>query len=95
MRQLLILVGIILIYTNSTLAQQKFNGHKPVGKTESEKKLSKERAGTQLFKSSLNKKFPSSFVMPGEFEESQAVAISWSFDYNNNGNVIGADTSSE
>jgi agmatine/peptidylarginine deiminase len=95
MRQLLILVGIILIYTNSTLAQQKFNGHKPVGKTESEKKLSKERADTQLFKSSLNKKFPSSFVMPGEFEESQAVAISWSFDYNNNGNVIGADTSSE
>ncbi len=94
MRQIIILIAI-LIYSNSSNAQQKFNGHKPVGRTEAEKKLSKERGNSQLFKTGLNKRFPASFVLPGEFEESQAVAISWSFDYDNNGNVTGADTSSE
>jgi agmatine/peptidylarginine deiminase len=94
MRQILIVIGI-LICTGSVNAQQPFNGHKPVGRTLAEKKLTRENAGKNLFKASLNKKFPNSFIMPGEFEESQAVAISWSFDYDNNGNVTGADTSSE
>ncbi|MFY8021019.1 MAG: agmatine deiminase family protein [Bacteroidia bacterium] len=94
MRQILILIAAVLFSLNG-MAQQKFNGHKPVGRTEAEKKLSKERAHLNLFKSGLQKKFPSSFIMPGEFEESQAVAISWSFEYDNDGNVIGADTSSE
>lgn len=38
---------------------------------------------------------PGKVRYPGEFEESQAVAISWSPDYDNNGNIIGVDTYSE
>jgi agmatine/peptidylarginine deiminase len=39
--------------------------------------------------------FPLNIRYPGEFEESQSVFISWSYDYDLNGNVTGADVTSE
>lgn len=38
---------------------------------------------------------PGPIRYPGEFEESQAVCISWSGDYDNFGNMVGVDTTSE
>ena len=38
---------------------------------------------------------PGKVRYPGEFEESQAVCISWNYEYDNNWNVIGVDTSTE
>jgi hypothetical protein len=86
-------IGLILMTINLATATNKEtmqNFGKPAYQTAAEKaarSISKKSQKTQL-----NKAFPSQFVVPGEFEESQAVAISWAFNYNNNGDIIGADT---
>ncbi len=90
----MIVIGLLFLITKQTSAQQNKNTrfHKPAYQTAAEKAV---REQLELDKTSLQKAFPSQFIMPGEFEESQAVAISWAFDYNSNGVVIGVDTSSE
>ncbi|MCX6187331.1 MAG: agmatine deiminase family protein [Bacteroidetes bacterium] len=84
--------SLLFISINTIKAQQNNNArfHKPAYQTVAEKAMYKNTA--DLNKTDLYKSFPSQFVVPGEFEESQAVAISWAFDYNNNGVIIGVDT---
>jgi agmatine/peptidylarginine deiminase len=85
-------LGLLFMTVSVVYGQQSNNAkfRKPAYQTAAEKaarSISKRAQKTQL-----NKAFPSQFVVPGEFEESQSVAISWSFNYNNNGDVIGVDT---
>jgi agmatine/peptidylarginine deiminase len=87
------LCGLIMLVLMVPLhAQQSPNArfHKPAYRTEAEKQL--HSSSVTLNKTWLGKAFPADLVVPGEFEESQAVVISWSFDYNVLGNVIGVDT---
>jgi agmatine/peptidylarginine deiminase len=66
----------------------------PAARTQKEIQLAKSvAAGKQLEKKAES--FPSNIRYPGEFEESQSVFISWSYDYDMNGNVTGADVTSE
>lgn len=71
-------------------------GKLPAYRTAAEKQLSITRAqqnrSTTLAKAGS---LPSNIRYPGEFEESQSVVISWSYDYDVDGNVIGADVSSQ
>jgi agmatine/peptidylarginine deiminase len=67
---------------------------KPAYQTEQEKAMRNAGKNENLFKLSLNKKVPDNVILPGEWEESQAVAISWSFDYDVNGNPSGIDLTS-
>lgn len=87
----------VFTLVSSTLwAQLPYGGHKPVAKTQAEYQLSVERSKQQNhFKTDAVTVFPAGMRLPGEFEESQAVAISWAFEYDNNFNIIGVDTSSE
>jgi agmatine deiminase len=87
----LVMLFVNMIFLNAQ--NLKFKGHHTLAKTAKEKELSLARKQTSSFQS-LGKAFPTDIILPGEFEESQAVAISWSFEYDNNGNVIGADTTS-
>jgi len=87
----MIFVFVVLIFTmNMAIAQNpNFKFHKPAYQTEAEKAL---RTPVDLDKTILYKSFPSNITLPGEYEESQSVVISWAFDYDNLGNVIGVDT---
>ncbi len=93
MRYIFTIAMLFLNMLASDAQNFNFRGHKPVAKTSAEKQLTLNRKQQGGFQS-LGKSFPTDIVLPGEFEESQAVAISWSFEYDNNGNVIGADTTS-
>lgn len=87
---------ILMLCTTSLLfAQQPKPGKKPAWQTPEEKALRDPFRNENLYKQSLNKTLPEGVICPGEFEESQAVAISWSFDYDTNGNPIGIDVTSE
>lgn len=50
------------------------------------RKQLKEKNKTRFFKA-----YPANFRLPGEFEPSKAVFISWAFDFDTSGNVIGLD----
>src|SRR6478609_313385 len=93
-QKLLLFAG--LLSTSALFAQ--YPAHKlPAYRTQGEQQLATERAG-QAQKLPFGKTgftFPGKVRYPGEFEESQAVCISWSPEYDNMGNVIGIDTSSE
>lgn len=93
MRYIFTIAGLFLNIFISNAQNFNFNGHKPAAKTETEMQLTQTRKQPAALQS-LGKSSPSDIVLPGEFEESQAVAISWSFEYDDNGNVIGADTTS-
>ncbi|OYU96205.1 MAG: hypothetical protein CFE21_07280 [Bacteroidetes bacterium B1(2017)] len=82
---------LFLSFAITVTAQTKRPGKKPAYQTEQEKALRNASKTEQLFKTSLHKMVPNNIVLPGEFEESQAVAISWSFDYDANGNPTGVD----
>jgi hypothetical protein len=69
-------LGLLFMTVSVVYAQQSNNAkfRKPAYQTAAEKaarSISKRAQKTQL-----NKAFPSQFVVPGEFEESQSVAIS-------------------
>jgi agmatine/peptidylarginine deiminase len=90
-------VGALVLGT--TVAQAQIGapikyGKLPAARTLKERELSIQRAKqAQLNKADEN--FPAVIRYPGEFEESQSVFISWSYDYDMNGNVTGADVTSE
>ncbi|MES2691724.1 MAG: agmatine deiminase family protein [Bacteroidota bacterium] len=94
----IIAVGITLFSTGFAQAQQTRTsaGKLPAYRTEAEKQLSiaraRQKASNALAKASS---LPSNIRYPGEFEESQSVVISWSYDYDGTGNVTGADVTSE
>lgn len=69
----------------------------PAYRTAQEKQLMIERSKQQNSGTfgKTGSGLPSNIRYPGEFEESQAICISWSYDYNLQGNIIGVDTFSE
>lgn len=71
-------------------------GKLPAARTQAEKELSIRRAATpqNIFTKKADA-LPAGIRYPGEFEESQSVLISWSYDYDNSGNPTGADVTSE
>lgn len=75
-------------------ARKVVNGKLPAARTAAERQLSMERAAQKRMLKA-EEKFPAAIRYPGEFEESQAIFISWSYDYDNNGNVLGADVTSD
>ncbi|MBC7383719.1 MAG: agmatine deiminase family protein [Bacteroidia bacterium] len=88
-----LLLGVLALPAslNLTTAQQIKPFKKPAYQTKSEKALPYKSYQQDLFKAAL---FPKDIILPGEFEESQIVAISWSFDYDSTGTPTGADVSS-
>ncbi|MBW7844520.1 MAG: agmatine deiminase family protein [Bacteroidia bacterium] len=93
----IIITAILLLAVTSTHAQKmrnKINGKLPAARTINEYQLSKERTLVKSYEK-RTETFPRDIRYPGEFEESQAVFISWSYDYDDDGNVTGADVSSQ
>lgn len=87
----LILVALFLVQSFAAMAQRL-----PAARTGSEWELAlKNRSVKQSQFGKTSNPIPGPIRYPGEFEESQAVCISWSGDYDNFGNLIGVDTSSE
>jgi agmatine/peptidylarginine deiminase len=85
-----------IFFASAAFAQNQ-NHKLPAYRTAKEQQLAIEHS-RQNQPSVFNKTgfvFPGKVRYPGEFEESQAVCISWSYDYDNMGNVSGIDTSSE
>jgi len=66
----------------------------PVARTQEEIKLGRNLAANKLLEKKAES-FPLNIRYPGEFEESQSVFTSWSYDYDVNGNVTGADVTSD
>ncbi len=93
-KKLLLTAGVL----GTTAAFAQYPAHKlPAYKTAAEQQLMLERSH-QAKPSPFGKTgftFPGKVRYPGEFEESQAVCISWSCEYDNLGNITGVDTSSE
>ena len=90
-------VGALVLGT--TVAQAQIGapikyGKLPAARTLKERELSIQRA-KQAQLNKADESFPAVIRYPGEFEESQSVFISWSYDYDMNGNVTGADVTSE
>ncbi len=99
MNSKLVLKGICLSLlafgmSSSSDAQTQRPAKKPAYQTAQEKAMRNPAKNENLFKRNLNKMMPLGIISPGEFEESQAVAISWSFDYDINGNPSGMDITS-
>lgn len=91
----LLAIGILL--SAVTFAQQKRNGHLPAAKTKAEYQLMIENAKKNNVFLGKAEALPSNMRMPGEFEESKAVAISWAYEYDYDASldeyvVIGIDT---
>ena len=87
----------VLLYTTNILFAQ-YPAHKlPAYRTQKEKQLMQEQK-QKMASESFGKTgwaMPLNIRYPGEFEESQAVCISWSYDYDTTGKIIGVDTYSE
>lgn len=93
----LILAGAFIAtagLASAQTARKVVNGKLPAARTAAERQLSMERAAQKRMLKA-EEKFPAAIRYPGEFEESQAIFISWSYDYDNNGNVLGADVTSD
>ena len=93
-----IAASVLLLFTTLNTAAQTAKELKPfklpAARTQQEIRVGRDLAANKQ----LDKKaesFPSNIRYPGEFEESQSVFISWSYDYDMNGNVTGADVTSE
>jgi agmatine/peptidylarginine deiminase len=87
-------LAFFLCFGLGVMGQTKPKFKKPARETFEEKLVRNPIKNENLFKNSLNKMVPDNIILPGEFEESQAVAISWSFDYDFNGNPSGIDLTS-
>ncbi len=93
--QITLSIGIALLMSNLINAQniQKFKH--PAARTLKEKQLMLQQTPiTDPFGFGKTGGFqmPSNVRYPGEFEESQAIAIAWAPDFDKNGNIIGVDT---
>lgn len=80
----------LLVITHVSAQQKKFR--LPAYRTEKEQQLLLNSAEQHQSFGKGGFVMPSNVRYPGEYEESQAVAIAWSLDYDNDGNVIGIDT---
>ncbi len=82
MRHLLV-VTLCFLLTHQAFAQSRKTFHLPAARTEKEIQLGVERARLQrdMRKAGGGLEMPANMRMPGEFEESQAVSISWAYDY--------------
>lgn len=94
------ITGVALLTVSAGLSAQQVQKHRlPAARTQEELKLGQERSRlsadpfTQFGKAG-GIQMPANVRYPGEFEESQAVAISWSLNYNNQGNPTDVDTTS-
>jgi agmatine/peptidylarginine deiminase len=91
----IIVTSLLLVSGMSLFAQYPL--HKlPAYKTSKEIQLAiehKTKDKTVFGKAGFN--MPGKVRYPGEFEESQAVCISWAYHYGINGNIIGVDTFSD
>jgi agmatine deiminase len=83
-------LAVLSLLPSALIAQ-----YHPAYKTSHERstQLRMNEKNTQWFKTGVT--MPGKVRYPGEFEESQAVCISWSYDYDNIGNITDIDTSSE
>ena len=86
-----ILTLSILIGLN-TFAQQKRSKHLPAARTKAEYQLMIDHAKKEPVFLGKGPILPSNMRMPGEFEESKAVCISWAYDYDEFYNILGVDT---
>jgi hypothetical protein len=88
-----------IIVACSSMALAQYPAHKlPAYRTQKEIQLATERSKIISPAGSFGKggfTMPGKIRYPGEFEESQAVAISWSTNYDNFGNPTDVDTVSE
>ncbi len=87
-------LALSVLISNIAIAQQKRNGHLPVARTKAEYQLmidNSKKSNTFLSKAEV---LPSNMRMPGEFEESKAVVISWAYEYDADfTQILGIDTS--
>lgn len=89
-----VLGGIATTWSQTTRALP--TGKLPAARTQAERQLSIQRAAeAQHILTKTGSVLPQGIRYPGEFEESQSVLISWSYDYDNTGNPTGADVTSE
>lgn len=88
-------IALSALVTVSALAQkQRKTGHLPASRTQAEYQLMIDNAKNKTVALGKTVVFPPNMRMPGEFEESKAVAISWSYEYNEDfTQIIGIDTS--
>ena len=82
-----ILTFSLLIGLNS-FSQQKRSRHLPAAKTKAEYQLMMENAKKETVFLGKGVTLPSNMRMPGEFEESKAVCISWAYDYDEFYNIL-------
>ena len=96
-RRIIVAVLFLLIFSSSIMAQHPRSYKLPAARTQKELDLSRERANIESsgFDKTESIQMPSNIRLPGEFEESQAVAISWAYNYNSGGVPTGADTIDE
>jgi len=95
MKKLFIFSIIILtVFISLQTYAQNFPQFKlPAARTQKEKMLIQQHPSKdQVFFGKTGFQMPANVRYPGEFEESQAVLISWAPDWDNSGNVIGVDT---
>ncbi len=94
LKKLILSIIILGLGVNPSFSQQNKFGKKPAYQTEQEKAMHNTSKQQDFFKASQYKAFPQGIILPGEFEESKAVAISWSFDYDGQGIPSGVDLTS-
>ncbi|MES2726345.1 MAG: agmatine deiminase family protein [Bacteroidota bacterium] len=89
------LLYLFISFSTILFGQQKRNGHLPAARTKAEYQLmidNNKNVKTTLGKATV---WPSNMRMPGEFEESKAICISWAYEYNEDFSaIIGIDTNS-
>ncbi len=88
---------IIILCLGTTVVAQNTQYKLPAYRTEKERELmlQNRKVNNPPVFGKADISLPTNIRYPGEFEESQAVCISWSCDYDNNGNITGVDTTSE
>lgn len=93
MKKRIYILVISLLIGSTIHAQQRRNGHLPAAKTQAEYKLMLENVNKENVFLGKGVTLPLNMRMPGEFEESKAVCISWAYEYDQDWNIIGIDTS--
>jgi hypothetical protein len=75
------ILALSVLISNIAIAQQRRNGHLPVARTKAEYQLMIDNAKNRINTLGKAVVFPENMRMPGEFEESRAVVISWAYEY--------------
>jgi agmatine/peptidylarginine deiminase len=88
------ILALSVLISNIAIAQQRRNGHLPVARTKAEYQLMIDNAKNRINTLGKAVVFPENMRMPGEFEESRAVVISWAYEYDADfTQILGIDTS--